>query len=198
MKEFWNERYSDSEFVYGKQPNQFFKRAIDRMNPGKLVLPGEGEGRNAVYAAKQGWDVLAFDYSEEAKQKALLLAKENEVNIRYEVSYAEDILLPEKEYDAAALIFVHLPENVFEPFLQKIIKSLKSGGILIMELYSEKQLGRDSGGPKSKELLYNYDELRSLLKGVNVDLLEEKEVILEEGKYHRGEAMVIRAVATKK
>ena len=198
MKEFWNERYSDSEFVYGKQPNQFFKRAIDRMNPGKLVLPGEGEGRNAVYAASKGWDVLAFDYSEEAKQKALLLAKENEVNIRYEVSYAEDILLPEKEYDAAALVFVHLPKDIFIPFLQKIIKSLKSGGILIMELYSEKQLGRDSGGPKSKELLYNYDELRSLLKGVNVDLLEEKEVILEEGKYHRGEAMVIRAVATKK
>ncbi|MGM0745828.1 MAG: class I SAM-dependent methyltransferase [Bacteroidota bacterium] len=198
MKDFWNERYSDSEYVYGKEPNQFFKRALDRMTPGKLLLPAEGEGRNAVYAAEQGWDVLAFDYSEEAKKKALLLAKENGVKIRYEVSYAEDILLPEKEYDAAALIFVHLPKDVFEPFLQKIIKSLKPGGILILELYSEKQLGRETGGPKSKGLLYDYDELRSLLKGVNVDLLEEKEVQLREGKYHHGEAVVIRGIATKK
>jgi SAM-dependent methyltransferase len=198
MKDFWNERYSNSEYVYGKEPNQFFKRALDKMNPAKLLLPGEGEGRNAVYAASIGWNVLAFDYSEEAKQKALLLAKEIEVNIRYEVSYAEDILLPENEYDAAALIFVHLPKDIFKPFLQKVINSLKPGGILILELYSEKQIGRDSGGPKSKELLYNYDELRSLLKGVNVDLFEEKEVQLREGKFHRGEAIVIRGIANKK
>jgi len=198
MKEFWNERYSEKEYAYGKEPNQFFKRALDKMNPGKLLLPGEGEGRNAVYAAKNGWDVLAFDYSEEAKQKALVLAGENEVNIRYEVSFAEDILLPENEYDAAALIFVHLPKDVFEPFLQKVIQSLKSGGILILELYSEKQLGRDSGGPKSKELLFDYDELRSNLKGMKVDLFEEKEVQLQEGKYHQGKAVVIRGIATKK
>ncbi|PKD43294.1 class I SAM-dependent methyltransferase [Rhodohalobacter barkolensis] len=198
MKDFWNNRYSDSEYVYGKQPNLFFKRALDRMTPGKLLLPAEGEGRNAVYAAKQGWDVFAFDYSEEAKQKALALASESGANIRYEVSFAEDILLPENEYDAAALIFVHLPKDVFKPFLNKVINSLKSGGILILELYSEKQLGRESGGPKSKELLFDYDELRSLLKGVNVDLFEEKKVELIEGKYHHGEAVVIRGIATKK
>ena len=198
MKEFWNERYSEKEYAYGKEPNQFFKRALDKMNPGKLLLPAEGEGRNAVYAAKNGWDVLAFDYSEEAKQKALVLARESVVNIRYEVSFAEDILLPENEYDAAALIFVHLPKDVFEPFLQKVIQSLKTGGILILELYSEKQLGRDSGGPKSKELLFDYDELRSNLKGMKVDLFEEKEVQLQEGKYHQGKAVVIRGVATKK
>ncbi|WP_069131970.1 class I SAM-dependent methyltransferase [Rhodohalobacter halophilus] len=198
MKDFWNERYSESEYAYGKEPNQFFKRALDKMNPGKLLLPAEGEGRNAVYAAKNGWDVLAFDYSEEAKQKALELAGENGVNIRYEVSFAEDVLLPENEYDAAALIFVHLPKDVFEPFLQKVIQSLKPGGILILELYSEKQLGRDSGGPKSKELLFDYDELRSLLKGVKVDLFEEKEVQLEEGKYHQGKAFVIHGIATRK
>lgn len=198
MKDFWNERYSESEYAYGKEPNQFFKRALDKMNPGKLLLPAEGEGRNAVYAAKNGWDVLAFDYSEEAKRKALELAGENGVNIRYEVSFAEDVLLPENEYDAAALIFVHLPKDVFEPFLQKVIQSLKPGGILILELYSEKQLGCDSGGPKSNELLFDYDELRSLLKGVKVDLFEEKEVQLEEGKYHQGKAFVIRGIATRK
>ncbi|MDZ7755135.1 class I SAM-dependent methyltransferase [Rhodohalobacter sp.] len=198
MKEFWNERYSDQEYVYGKEPNQFFKRALDRLNPGKLLLPAEGEGRNAVYAANRGWDVFAFDYSEEAKQKALALAEESGVNIQYEVSSAEDISLPENEFDAAALVFVHFPKEIFEPFLQNVINSLKSGGILIMELYSEKQLGRDSGGPKSKEMLFNYDELRALLTGVKVDLFEEKEVQLTEGKYHRGEAVVIRAIATKK
>ena len=198
MKEFWNERYSDQEYAYGKEPNQFFKRALDRINPGKLLLPAEGEGRNAVYAARLGWEVFAFDYSEEAKQKALTLAQENNVNIHYEVSSAEKMNLPEGEFDAAALVFVHFPNEIFEPFLKNVINSLKSGGILIIEGYSDKQLGRDSGGPKSRDLLYNYDVFRSLLTDVKVDLYEEKEVHLTEGKYHRGEAVVIRAVATKK
>ena len=65
MKEFWNQRYSDSEYAYGKKPNRFFKREIDRLNPGSLFLPGEGEGRNAVYAATKGWNGHALDSSSE-------------------------------------------------------------------------------------------------------------------------------------
>lgn len=197
MKDFWNERYSNSEYVYGREPNRFFRQVIDRLSPAKLLLPGEGEGRNAVYAAKQGWDVHAFDYSEEAKKKAFALAKENHVKIDYQLSSADAISLPEDSFDAAALIFVHLPKDDFQALLRKIISSLKSGGRLMVEAYSEKQLGRDTGGPKSKELLFTLDEMNSWLSNLELRLLEEKKVYLEEGIHHTGEAVVIQAIGIK-
>lgn len=197
MKDFWNERYSREEYVYGRDPNQFFKKILDRLKPGKLLLPGEGEGRNAVYAAKQGWDVYAFDYSDEARKKALDLANQNDVVIQYELSSAEEATLPPDLFDATALIFVHLPKDDFKSLLEKVYASLKSGGTMILEVYSVKQLGRDTGGPKSKELLYTLDEIRSWLSNIDLQLLEEKIADLQEGKHHTGEAVVIRAVGNK-
>ena len=73
--DFWNERYAQKEFVYGTQPNTFFKEQLDKLDTGNILLPAEGEGRNAVFAASQGWDVLAFDISESGKKKAIQLAK---------------------------------------------------------------------------------------------------------------------------
>lgn len=197
MKDFWNERYSNSEYVYGREPNQFFRQVIDRLSPAKLLLPGEGEGRNAVYAAKEGWDVYAFDYSEEARNKALALAGENDIELEYELTSAEEASLPTGVFDAAAIIFVHLPKNNFESLLQKVISSLRSGGSLIMEVYSEKQLGRETGGPKSKEMLYRPDEIRSWLSKLKLELLEENVIDLHEGKHHTGEAVVIQAIGVK-
>ena len=69
MNSFWNERYSTNEYAYGTEPNEFFKSVLSKLEVGKLLLPGEGEGRNAVYAAKQGWHVTAFDTSIAGKTK---------------------------------------------------------------------------------------------------------------------------------
>jgi len=74
--DFWNERYAGDEFVYGREPNRFFEQEMKRLKPGKLLLPCEGEGRNAVWAARHGWEVSAFDQSSVGKQKAELLARE--------------------------------------------------------------------------------------------------------------------------
>ena len=76
MKAFWNENYGNKEYIYGTKPNVFFKEQLDKLKPGKILLPAEGEGRNAVYAASKGWSVTAFDISEIVHKKALQLAKE--------------------------------------------------------------------------------------------------------------------------
>ena len=89
-KDFWNSRYSEKEFAYGTDPNEFFKEQIDKIIPGRAIFLGEGEGRNAVYAAKLGWQVDAVDFSSSAKDKALKLAKENNVKINYVVSDLND------------------------------------------------------------------------------------------------------------
>src|SRR5687768_5721230 len=77
----WNERYSKHEFAYGEQPNNYLKEQLEKLDVGTILFPAEGEGRNAVFAAKLGWTVSAFDISVEGKNKALRLAKTNKVKI---------------------------------------------------------------------------------------------------------------------
>lgn len=108
MKEFWNTRYAAPEFAYGVEPNLFFKTQIDALPVGKILLPSEGEGRNAVYAASLGWNVTAFDYSEEGQQKALELAEKHGVTIYYTIADASEFQTDEK-FDVVALIFSHFP-----------------------------------------------------------------------------------------
>ena len=76
MKEMWNQRYAEHELVYGEAPNTFLKAFIDREEPGSILLPAEGEGRNAVYAASMGWEVFAMDFSTVAQEKALRRARQ--------------------------------------------------------------------------------------------------------------------------
>ena len=91
MKEFWNERFGMKEFVYGVEPNLFLKSELSKTNrKGNALLPLEGEGRNACYLAKKGWNVDAFDFSEAGKEKALKLCESRQVSITYDLSKAED------------------------------------------------------------------------------------------------------------
>ena len=96
MKEFWNERYSEDEYVYGENPNEYFKESLSKLKVGKILLPCDGEGRNAVYAATQKWEVTAFDQSEEAKEKALLLGNKKNVKFDFRIADAGDYEYGEK------------------------------------------------------------------------------------------------------
>ena len=140
---FWDERYSSEEYVYGTEPNQFFKQILDKIPiPGKLLLPGEGEGRNALYAAKLGWQVDAFDQSPVAKLKTHRLAKANNVTINYSIFDLAKFTPQKNFYNCAAIIFVHFNSEERKSFHQKIIESLKPGGILILESFSKSQFGK--------------------------------------------------------
>lgn len=198
MKEFWNERYGKQEMIYGTQPNEFFRKQIGNLTPGKLLLPAEGEGRNAVYAAQQGWDVLAFDYSEAGKAKATQLAKQKGVSITYEVADAQTFSTTPESLDAVALIYAHIPPAARTALHQNILTWLKPGGKLIVEAFHPKQLnGYPSGGPKSEDMLYTAAMLTEDFEGMQVEYIEEKEIELSEGTYHLGKGYVTRMVATK-
>jgi 2-polyprenyl-3-methyl-5-hydroxy-6-metoxy-1,4-benzoquinol methylase len=195
--EFWDKRYSEENFAYGTEPNLYFKQKIDELKPGKLILPGEGQGRNAVYAAKRGWQVTAIDLSSAAKQRALKLAEENNVEIEYCVTPLEDFNFRENEYDASALVFTHFPPETRNKIHSLIIKSLKSGGILIIESFSKKQISNTSGGPKELLKLYTLDDLLNDFKEMEILESYETQTNLDEGTYHRGKADVIRMVVKK-
>jgi len=198
MKEMWDERYGEDTFIYGTKPNEFFKQQIDALPSGKLLLFGEGEGRNAVYAASKGWDVLALDWSEKAKEKALALARQNNVLIGYDVGNFLDIPVEHYSFDAAALIYIHMEEEERERLHKKAITSLKQGGMLILESFDKEQFGKSSGGPQNIDLLYSLENIVTDFQDLDFTYFAKETVQLDEGEGHKGEAHIIRFAGTKK
>lgn len=194
---FWDERYSTEEYIYGKEPNAFFKKYIEKLTPGKIFLPAEGEGRNGVYAASLGWIVDATDQSIAGKNKALNLSKELGVSLNYIVCDISEYDFPENHYDAAAIIYMHLPLDLRMSIHRKIVRSLKDNGVLIFEVYSKEQYGKTTGGPQEPDMLYTLDDIERDFKSLRTIVAESKTLFLNEGKKHSGESSVIRYVGTK-
>ncbi|MBI5538843.1 MAG: class I SAM-dependent methyltransferase [Bacteroidia bacterium] len=194
---FWNEKFSAEEYIYGVEPNVYFKQSINKIKPGKILVPAAGEGRDAVYAASIGWDVFAFDMSEVGKIKAMKLAESKNVKIQYDLYDVRHFEIKPDEYDAVVLSYFHLPENIRKEFYLKIISSLKKGGVIILEAFTPKQLNNTSGGPKEIQLLFSPEMLQKEFNGLNLVENKEHEIILDEGKLHKGKAIVVRFLAVK-
>jgi 2-polyprenyl-3-methyl-5-hydroxy-6-metoxy-1,4-benzoquinol methylase len=197
MSEFWNERYALKEYIYGTEPNIFFKNQITKLSPGKILFPAEGEGRNAVYAAKLGYDVYAFDSSKEAKKKAEWLAKKHTVKINYQINDIESADYPSDFFDCIVLIFAHFHPLERNYFHNKLLSFLKPGGTILLEGFSKKQLQFNSGGPRNIEMLFSAKEIQHDFQHLSKIELEEKKIFLDEGSFHQGPASVIRMIGEK-
>ena len=197
MNTFWDERFATNEYVYGTEPNLFYKEQLEKLAPGKILFPAEGEGRNAVYAASCGWKVTAFDPSSEGKKKAEKLAAANNVKIKYQISNYEEILLPENSFDALVLIFAHMHPLKRTGYHRKLISFLKPGGSLILEGFSKKQINNNTGGPKNLDMLFSDEELIHDFNTLSSIEITEKDITLDEGPFHQGIASVIRITGIK-
>ncbi len=198
MQNFWDERYTEQKDVYGTKPNVFFKQELDKIPTGKLLLPGEGEGRNAIYAAQQGWDVTAFDSSKVAIENATQKSAALGVIFNYQLADSNDFVAYKESFDAIALVFFHLPPPDRVSFHKKVIEWLRPGGTLIIEAFNPNQLGNPSGGPKNIDMLYTKEMLEkdfAALTQLNIETLTE---FLDEGAFHKGAAELIRFVGKKK
>jgi SAM-dependent methyltransferase len=197
QQEFWNKKFSRDGYLYGTKPNQFIKNSYDNFKKSEKVLClGEGEGRNAIFLAKNGYDVEAIDASDIGLDKL------------YEQSILENVEIktscidinnwqPDKKYGAILFTFMHLQREELKSLLEKIETALKNKGFLVVEVFAKSQLERNSGGPKDLELLYSMDDFRDNIKNLKIHKLEEVTVELDEGKGHQGEASVIRLIAQK-
>ena len=197
MNDFWNERYSNKEYAYGIRPNAFFKNSIKNIIPGKILLPAEGEGRNAVYASKLGWDVTAFDSSINAKKKAEALALAENTSFNYVVSNFNDFLADKEYFNCITLIFVPLPKLMRKPAHKKLLAFLKPGGKIILEGFSKNQINNNTGGPKNLEMLFSKEELIQDFESVSEIKITEADTILSEGLFHNGKASTIQMIALK-
>lgn len=197
MKEMWNQRFAANEFVYGKEPNKYFKDKLEKLTPGKLLLLGEGEGRNAVFAAKLGWQVDAIDWSEKGKEKTTQFASENNVTVNYTVADLSEYMPPSDYYDTIGLVFLHLPPELRENVHKNVVTALKPGGKVILEAYEKDQIKNNSGGPKNLDMLYSLEEIYTDFRELDIDHFAKENIILEESRIHNGSAEVIRFCGTK-
>jgi SAM-dependent methyltransferase len=197
IKEMWEERFSGENYAYGTEPNEFFRRSLDVLSPGRILLPADGEGRNGVYAATRGWDVHSLDFSYNARKKAVELANLKGVHIHYLIS---DLFLypyPHDRFDAIALVYVHMPPEKRKQLHQHVVFATRPGGAVILEAFSKNQVRYSSGGPRDEAMLYSVIELREDFKNMEIEFLSEEEIITQEGLFHEGKASVVRMVAKK-
>jgi len=199
----WNDRYSSEEFAYGTAPNNFLKEQLEKLTPGSILFPAEGEGRNAVFAAQIGWKVSAFDISAEGKNKAFKLAEANNVEIDYQVGELETLNYQAEQFDAIALIYAHFPAAIKSSIHKTLETYLREDGYIIFEAFSKKHLvylaiNDKVGGPKDIESLFSIEEIQSDFPDYEIIQLEEKEIELNEGLFHNGKGSVIRFIGKKK
>jgi SAM-dependent methyltransferase len=194
QREFWNERFAKEGYFYGTEPNRYLAAHIDALSgPKKILFLGEGEGRNAVYAARAGHAVTALDASDIGLAKADALAR----SFGHEITLIHtdlEIWEPSESYDAVLCSFLHLPEPLRGDVYAKVLGALKSGGLFAGEFFSIHQMPRTTGGPKDETLLYTADALQSILVQHPCDILElaELDTELNEGRGHIGVASVVR------
>lgn len=203
MIQIWDERYGQEAYAYGEQPNVFFRSQIEKLQPGTLLLPAEGEGRNAVFAARMGWNVMAFDQSIEGKRKADLLASKFGVSIDYQVGEFSNLNFDENSFDVMGLIYAHFPAAVKSKYHQILSRYVKKGGVVIFEAFTKNHLSYVTqnpkvGGPKDVAMLFSTDEIKQDFAGFDILLLEETEIELQEGLFHNGLGAVVRFVGKKR
>ena len=193
----WDERYSSEEFAYGTEPNSFLVSVIERLPSGRVLCLAEGEGRNAVYLAQRGCQVLAVDASAVGLQKARRLAAERGVHIDTEVADLADFPIDCEGWDAVVSIFCHLPRPVRQSLHRRVVAGLRPGGVLVLEAYRPEQIRHATGGPASADMMPSLVELTQELCGLRFEHAVETECEVVEGCYHTGRGAVVQLLAFK-
>lgn len=207
MQGFWNERYENEVAVYGQEPNAFLASTLTALKPSQpkhphLLLPCDGEGRNAVWAAKNGWKTSSFDYSQRGVEKARKWARQAQVQVNAKVADAF-VYTPEEKADVVGLIFAHMESNKRAEFHTRAVSWLRPGGHLVLEGFHPDQIHNDrhSGGPKKLDMMFTEEMLCSdfeIQGQMEILSLETVQTNLSEGRFHQGPADVIRMHARKR
>lgn len=193
---FWNGKFSKADYFYGTNANEFLASKLELIkNKKKLLCLGEGEGRNALFFAKNGFEVSAIDVSDVGLIKLESKSKEENLDIKT-ICMDLNHWKADEKYDVITASYLHMFKDERKDLFEKIENSLYPNGYFIGEFFSTKQLTYNSGGPKDLELLYTIEDFENNFLFSKKELSEEI-VILDEGIGHQGEACVIRVVIQK-
>lgn len=207
MANIWDERYAGADYHFGTEPNAFLASQRGLLKPGMRCLAvADGEGRNGVWLAQQGLEVLSVDSSPVALAKAGKLAQKRGVNVQFEQAdllqddwpLLSNVEGGENRFDVVAAIFIQFaPPGMREQMFEHIKRCLKPGGLLLLQGYTPRQLEYRTGGPSQAENLYTETMLREAFAGMDILHLREHDGFISEGTGHRGMSALIDLVARK-
>lgn len=197
--DFWNARYASDDYIFGTAPNEFLASQAHLIQPGKRILAvADGEGRNSVWLAQQGAQVHAVEVSPVALDKARLLARRRGMTVQYEQADLLNWHWPEAEYDLVVAIFIQFASPAQRgPIIAGIRRTLKPGGVLILQGYTPKQIEFGTGGPGSAENMYTESLLREWFGDWQISHLREHEDLITEGTHHHGRSALIDLIVQK-
>ncbi len=193
---FWNSRYANPDYIYGTEPNAFLAEHAALLEGPGLSL-SEGEGRNAVFLASRGLDMLGVDISAAGLEKARNLAAARGVSISTAVADLATYDPAADHYGTVISISAHLPSAIRNRLYPLIERALKPGGLLLLESYSENQLARNTGGPRDADLLMTTEKIRQEFPHLEPVLLREVDREVIEGTHHTGLASVIQFIGRR-
>ncbi len=197
----WDRQYAESCYIFGTKPNLFLATEVHRFTPkGRILVPGDGEGRNGVWLAEQGFDVTSVEASAVGVEKARALAAERDARIDIQNTNLDCWDWPVAAFDGVAAIFVHFEPHARSIMHRRMLAALKPGGILLLEAFTPKHVENRKAGSRGgppPEMLYTTELLRQDLEGAAFDLIREEEVPLDEGSRHQGRAHVVRVAARR-
>jgi SAM-dependent methyltransferase len=195
----WNARFAGADYHFGKEPNRFLaEHAALLPRRGRVLAVADGEGRNGVWLAGRGLDVLSIDISPVALAKARKLAAERGVALETEEADLESWVWPEAAFDAVVAIFIQFAGPALRGrIFAGIERALKPGGLLLLQGYRPKQLEYKTGGPPIAENLYTEDMLRAGFAGLDILELRSHDDPIHEGAGHSGMSALIDLVARK-
>ena len=195
----WDDRYAGDEYLFGTEPNRFLVACRSLLGDGgRALCVADGEGRNSVWLASEGFDVDAFDASPVAVEKARRLAAKRGVSVRFTVADADSWSWPESAYDVVAAIFIQFASpDLRRRMFDRIAQTLRPGGLLLLEGYRVEQLAYGTGGPRSTAQLYTEEQLRTELAVLRLEQLRSYDEAVEEGGAHSGMSALIDVVARR-
>ena len=196
----WNSRFEAADgYLFGTEANLYLQSQAQRLRPGGRVLcVADGDGRNSVWLARQGFVVDAFDIADVGVRKAQAMALEAGVVVNHEVADAETWAWPSARYDAVVAIFIQFadPDQRARLF-KRLAAALVPGGVLVLQGYTPRQLEFKTGGPPLLSHLYTEPLLRDAFASLQIEELREYEADLAEGTQHHGRSALVGLVARR-
>jgi len=195
----WEQRYAAPDYVFGTEPNAFLKSQAGLLpKKGRALAVADGEGRNGVWLAEQGLDVLSVDFSPTAIEKAKTLARDRGVTLHALQADIINWAWPKAEFDVVVGIFFQFVGPAERAgIFAGMREALKPGGLLLIEGYGPKQLEYKTGGPSELENLYTEELLRNEFAGFSQLNLKSYDSVISEGTRHVGMAALVDLVARK-
>jgi SAM-dependent methyltransferase len=196
----WDDRYSIDDYLFGTEPADFLVAHAHLLEPGSRALAvADGEGRNSVFLAQQGVEVVAMDASPVGVEKAQRLAAARGVSIDFRIA---DIMTWEwtpDAYDLVVAIFIQFLTPSQRPTVfDGMQRTLRPGGRLLLHGYRPEQVALGTGGPPDPTHMYTEELLRDAFGAMDIERLESYGAEIHEGVGHAGMSALIDLVAVKR